>query len=82
MASKVETKTGLLLSPQHLLKNISILQTLHIRKSAADVSYENVELESREINRTYPQLPNDVKQILGHFSDERAELRKSSIRTK
>ena len=82
MASKVETKTGLLLSPQQLLKNISILQTLHIRKSAADVKYENIELDSREINRTYPQLPNDVKQILAHFNAEQAELRKISIRTK
>lgn len=82
MAIKVETKTGLLLSPQQLLKNVFILQTLHIRKSAADVKYETVDLDSREINKTYPQLPKDVKEILAHFSVGHADLRNSSIRSK
>jgi superfamily II DNA or RNA helicase len=82
MAIKVETKTGLLLSPQQLLKNTFILQTLHIRKSATDVKYETVDLDSREINKTYPQLPKDVKEILAQFSVGYADLRNSNIRSK
>ena len=82
MLTKIETKTALLLSPQQLLKNIFILQTLHIRKSAAAVKYENVDLDSREINKTYPHLFKDVKEILAHFSKGHADLRNSSIRLK
>ena len=80
MLIKVETKTVLLLSPQQLLKNIFILQTLHIRKSAADVKYETVDLDSREINKTYPQLPKDVKDTLAHFSTGYGDIRNSGIR--
>lgn len=82
MAIKEATKTVLLLSPQQLLKNEFILQTLHIRKSATDVKYETVDLDSREINRTYPHLPKDVKEILAHFSVEQGDLRNSSIRAR
>ena len=80
MLIKVETKTVLLLSPQQLLKNIFILQTLHIRKSATDVKYETVDLDSREINKTYPQLPRDVKDTLAHFSTGYGDIRNSGIR--
>ncbi len=82
MATKVETKTGLLLSPQQLLKNIFIVQTLQIRKLAANVKYETVDLESREINKAHPQLPKAVKEILAHFSVGHSDLRNSSIRSK
>ena len=82
MAIKVATKTVLLLSPQQLLKNVFILQTLHICQSAADVKYETVDLDSREINKTYPQLPKDVKNILAYFSVEHGDVRNSRIRAR
>ena len=82
MANKVENKTVLLLSPQQLLKNTDILQILHIRKSATDVKYENIDLDSHQINRTYPTLPNDVKIILASFSAANADARNSNIRSR
>ena len=82
MAIKVENKVVLLLSPKQLLKNVFILQTLHIRKSAADVRYETVDLDNREINRTYPYLPKDAKDVLAHFSAEHADMRNSSIQAR
>lgn len=80
MAIKVENKSGLLLNPQQLLKNNSILQTLNISKTAADVKYETVDLDSREVNRSYPHLPKDVKELLIYFSEDHAAVRNSQIR--
>ena len=80
MANKVEHKTVLLLSPQQLLKNTGILELLHIRKSATEVKYENYDLDSHQINRTYPKLPNDVKHTLVHFSTANATVRNNNIR--
>lgn len=82
MLIKIENKTGLLLSPQQLLKNSSILQTLHIQKSAADVKYETIDLDSREINRSYTHLPKDVKELLIHFSQDYGVARNNYIRLK
>jgi len=82
MAIKVENKTGLLLSPQQLLKNSSILQTLHIRKTALDVKYETIDLDTREINRSYPHLPKDVKGLLYFFCGEYGNFRSNGIRLK
>lgn len=73
---------GLLLCPQQLLKNTLILQILHIRKSATDVKYETNDPDGREIARSYPQLPRDVKDILLHFDITHAELRNNSIRSR
>jgi hypothetical protein len=82
MALQVDNKTGLLLSPQQLLKNSSILQTLHVRKTAADVKYETIDLDSREINRTYSQLPKDVKELLIYFSVGHGDIRSNNIRSR
>ena len=82
MAIKVEYKTGLLLCPQQLLKNTLILQVLHIRKSATDVKYETNDPDGREIAKSYPQLPRDVKDILLHFDITHTELRNNSIRSR
>ena len=82
MAINVENKTGLLLSPQQLLKNSSILQTLHIRKTAGDVKYETIDLDNREINRSYSHLPKDVKELLHFFCEEYGAVRDNGIRSK
>lgn len=82
MAIKVENKTGLLLSPQQLLKNIFILQILHIRKTAVDVRYETVDPDSREINNSFSALPKQAKEILIYFSVGHGDSRNNGIRSK
>ncbi|MEP7141786.1 MAG: DEAD/DEAH box helicase [Ferruginibacter sp.] len=82
MAIKVENKTGLLLSPQQLLKNISVLQTLHIRKTAADVSYATSDLDSREISNSFSQLPKAAKEVLIYFNAGHSDSRNYSIRSR
>ncbi len=82
MAIKVENKTGLLLAPQQLLKNISILEALHIRKTASGFSNETKDLDSREINNTFPQLPKEVIDILICFSVGHGGSRNYSIQSK
>lgn len=82
MALHIEHKTGLLLSPQQLLKNNSILQTLHIRKTKTDVKYVNVDLDRKEINTNYTHLPKDVKELLHFFCAEYANIREGGIRSK
>ncbi|MEP7107819.1 MAG: DEAD/DEAH box helicase [Ferruginibacter sp.] len=78
----VENKTALLLSPQQLLKNRSILQALHIRKTPADVCYSTNDLDSREINSCFPQLSKAAKEILIRFSVGHGDLRSQLIRSK
>jgi len=82
MANKIEIKIGLLLAPQQLFKNFSILQTLTITKSAADVKYETSDLDSRELKKSFPRLPNLVKELLICFSAGYGDMRKEHIRLK
>ncbi|MBC7886826.1 MAG: DEAD/DEAH box helicase [Ferruginibacter sp.] len=82
MAIKVENTTGLLLCPQQLLKNISILQALHIRKAGADTSYESSDVDSREVNKYFQHLPTAGKETLLKFSVGYSDLREQHIRLK
>jgi len=82
MANKGEYKTGLLLSPQQLLKNTDILQSLHIQKNNGDVKYEIRPLDSREIKTTYPDFPTQAKEILVNFDSGHNEQRTNLIRLK
>ncbi|MEO7766325.1 MAG: DEAD/DEAH box helicase, partial [Ferruginibacter sp.] len=82
MAIKVENKTGLLLSPQQLLKNLEILQVLLISKTALEVRYATSELDSREIENAFPQLPKATKEVLIYFTSGHSDLRNSSIRAR
>ncbi len=82
MANKVENKTGLLLCPQQLLKNISILQVLHITKTNADVKYVTTDPDSREVNKSFFHLPKNTKEILIYFSEGYSDSRAQHIRLK
>lgn len=82
MATTVESRKGLLLSPQQLLKNMFILQVLHIRKTAAGPTHDTKDPDSREIANNYDALPKDVKDILLSFSVGHSESRNNSIRSR
>lgn len=68
--------------PQQLLKNVSILQTLHIRKTAAETSFQIGDLDNREINAHFPLLPKEAKVLLKNFSAGDGEVRNYTIRSK
>ena len=82
MAITEENKTGLLLTPQQLLKNVSIVQTLHIRKTAMETSFQIGDLDIREINAHFPSMPKEAKQLLKYFSVGDSDVRNHSIRSK
>ncbi|MEO6731874.1 MAG: DEAD/DEAH box helicase [Ferruginibacter sp.] len=82
MAINVENKPGLLLSPQQLLHNVSILQRLRIRKTGGDVSFDTTDLDGREINNTFGNLPKAVKELLLCFNADNADHRNNGIRSK
>ena len=82
ITTKVESKTAILLSPQQLLKNVFILQILHIRKSTTDIKHEIKDPDSREITHSYPDLHKEIKDILLHFSVGYSDSRDTSIRSK
>jgi hypothetical protein len=82
MAINEENKVGLLLTPQQLLKNISILQTLHIRKTAAETSFQVGDLDNREINAHFPIIPKEAKVLLKLFSAGDGDVRNYNIRSK
>ena len=68
--------------PQQLLKNVSILQTLHIQKTASGTSFQTSDLDNREINAHFPLVPKDAKILLKLFSAGDGEVRNYTIRSK
>ena len=68
--------------PQQLLKNVSILQTLHIQKNASGTSFQTADLDNREINAHFPLVPKDAKILLKLFSAGDGEVRNYAIRSK
>ncbi len=79
MLTQTEYKTVLVFSPQQLLKNSEIVQSLHIRKSAKGVSYETKDLELRELNQSFNHLPKAAKEIFANFDATHSALRERSI---
>lgn len=68
MAMKDELKTVLLLSPQKMLEDHQILESLHIVKNAKGTTFINKELDAAEIKSKYDQLPKPAKELLQQFS--------------
>ena len=80
MAIKVEHKTGLLLSPQQLTKNSSVLQKLQITKAGLDVKQKVSDLDIREINQSFADLPKNIREVLPHFNVFYSESRSQQIK--
>jgi hypothetical protein len=82
MTGKTGNKTGLVLTPQLLIKNIPILELLHISKTATGINYKTEEPDSRAINQSFPHLPKELKEVLLHFSAGYCEKREKAIKEK
>ncbi|MES2587647.1 MAG: hypothetical protein V4622_01630, partial [Bacteroidota bacterium] len=57
---QAEEKTAILLSPQQMLKNVFLLQLLHIKKTQGGINYETRDPDSREVSHGYHTLPKEV----------------------
>lgn len=69
-AVKVETKVALLLIPHELGTKYRLLESLHIEKSAKGIFYEAFDLQSKELNKHYSNLPPFAKDLLVQFSPD------------
>lgn len=67
MATKEEVRSVLLLTPQRLLEDHQVLESLQITKSAKGVTYANFELDYSEVKKSYDHLPKPAKDLLGAF---------------
>ncbi|MEO5996437.1 MAG: DEAD/DEAH box helicase [Chitinophagaceae bacterium] len=65
--TKKEHKTVLLLSPQRLLSDHLVLQSLHVTRSKVNIEYSNSELHLTEINTYFSMLPKQAKDVLFQF---------------
>lgn len=68
MAMKDELKTVLLLSPQRMLEDHQVLESLHIVKNAKGTTFLNKELDAAEIRNNYEKLPKPARELLIQFS--------------
>ncbi|MCW3115381.1 MAG: helicase [Segetibacter sp.] len=69
-AVKTETKVAVLLSPHELGTKYRLLESLHIEKSAKGIDYDLFDLQSKELNKHYSNLPQTVKDLLFCFSPD------------
>ncbi|MES2777165.1 MAG: DEAD/DEAH box helicase [Bacteroidota bacterium] len=65
---KEDAKTALFLQPINLLKNVDILQSIHVTKDAKGIHYRVEELNDGEIRRYYSNLPIPAKERLHNLS--------------
>jgi superfamily II DNA or RNA helicase len=79
---KAEKKTVLLLSPHLLLKDHSMLVSLHITKSGAGIEYKQEEFTHSELRAHYPHSPKEVKDVLACFNTDGYRLIKEEIKKK
>ena len=82
MVAKTETKTVLLLCPQQLLKNNGIIQSLHVQKNAGGINYKTDELTVTEVNKFFPGLPKNARDVLVSFDPVHSAIRENNIRYK
>ncbi|WEK34019.1 MAG: SNF2-related protein [Candidatus Pseudobacter hemicellulosilyticus] len=68
MAIKEETKTVLLLTPQRMLDDHQLLESLLITKNNKGIFYTNQELDHAEIRRAWEHLPKPAKEAMHQFS--------------
>ena len=82
ISTKNEQKNVLLLQPHRLLSDHNLLECLQITKQGNVPKYENTELTSTELNKNFPKLPKEVKDVLLWFSKERIGGMRDDIQKK
>ena len=76
----MEHRTVLLLSPQRLLKDHVVLESLHIHKNGRSVDYVVSDLNNSELRRFYTGFPAASKSILSVFSKESIDEKVAAIK--
>ncbi len=78
-----ENSAILLLSPQQLLKNNAILESLLIQKTQkGGINYVTRELDGKELNRSFNHIHKNLKELLIQFDSMHSLLRENSIQNK
>ncbi|MEO6231902.1 MAG: DEAD/DEAH box helicase [Ferruginibacter sp.] len=77
-----ENAPKLLLSPQQLLKNNAIIESLLIEKSPKGINYVTRELDGRELNRSFSGIPKNLKELLIQFDPDHCLQRENTIQNK
>lgn len=77
-----ELKTVLLLSPQKISEDHSVLECLHIVKSTQKIEYVSKELSSSEVRYSFPDLDKSAKDTLQWFSKDGVKFIKDEINKK
>jgi len=80
MSTATEHKLVLLLSPQRMLTDHVVLESLHIHKNGRSVDYIVNELDNGEIRRFYANAPVAVKTILTAFRREAVDEKAATIK--
>jgi superfamily II DNA or RNA helicase len=82
ISTKSDQKNVLLLQPHRLLSDHTVLECLQISKQNGIPKYVNSELNSAELNKHFPKLPKEVKDVLLGFGKERIGGMKEDIQKK
>jgi SNF2 family DNA or RNA helicase len=80
--SKPESKIVLLLSPQKMTQDHSVLECLHVLKSAQKTEYITRELTGPEVRNSFPELDKQGKETLQWFSKDGLKFLKDEINKK
>lgn len=76
---KTEEKIGLLLLPNALMDSFLLVQSIHIQKSDKGFDSFIYDVDKKELNNFYAHLPNQVIDILHHFSERGIEYERQQI---
>ena len=82
MSETAEHKIVLLFTPQRMLTDHVVLQSLHIHKNGRSVDYICNELNHAELRRYYSEVNSLVKSTLPLFRQEAIDERISAIKKK
>jgi hypothetical protein len=80
MNQATDHKIVLLLTPQRMLTDHVVLQSLHIHKNGRSVDYIVNELNQAELRRYYTQYPPELKSVLASFRQEAMDERIAAIK--
>ena len=76
ISTKSDQKNVLLFQPHRLLSDHNLLECLQITKQNGVPKYVNSELNSSELNKNFPKLPKEVKEVLLGFGKEKITQKK------
>ena len=82
ISTKSDQKNVLLFQPHRLLSDHNLMECLQITKEKGVPKYVNSELNSSELNKNFPKLPKEVKEVLLGFSKEKIALMKDDVQKK